>query len=158
MPLRQSLLIYEALKRARLSLNTSNSKRQRCGPPLTSSQWHRRFWEAAGPAGSCPPLSPRKAGGGRWYTVSLCRADVAAVGGQHPPRWPSWCARKTPFCFLGKNNSSLQNFCCGFKITSSTLERKWKQDPCALSRLATTADALVLLADKESINSPFFCT
>lgn len=32
--------------------------------------------------------------------------------------------RKLHSPFLEKNNSPLQNFCCGFKITSSTLVRK----------------------------------
>lgn len=56
-----------------------------------------------------------------------------------------------------KNNSSPQNFCCWLEITPSTLVRKWKQDP-SLSRLGTTADALLLQA--ESVYSPlfFFCT
>lgn len=67
--------------------------------------------------------------------------------------------RKLHSPFLGKKkkpNSSLQNFYCGFKITSSTLVRNWKLDPCARSRVGTTADAPFQLADKESINSPFF--
>lgn len=131
--------------------------------PLTSSQWHRCFWGAVEPAGSCPPPCPRRAGGGRWCTGYLCSAGVAAVGAQHPPRWPSWCAQKTPSAppATVTNPPPQKKKSCAAELLLRTsnhflasITRKWKRTPSSVGSLGLgrTADALCLFDDKEPIN------